>query len=59
MNLMEKIKTLYPDMTDKDFCYPVNKILLQNDLDGRGDYIKEWGHPIHPKPTDEQLAAIN
>ena len=53
MTLYEKIKTLYPELTNNDF---MTVIILQNDSDGRGDYIKEWNHPTLPKPTDEQLA---
>jgi len=32
-------------------------VLLQNDSDGKGDYIKEWNVSGLDKPTDEQLAA--
>jgi len=32
-------------------------VLLQNDSDGRGDYIKEWNLDI-AKPTDAQLDAL-
>jgi hypothetical protein len=53
MTLTEKIKTLYPELTVNDF---VTTIALQNDLDGRGDYIAKWEHPTLPRPTDEQLA---
>jgi hypothetical protein len=53
MTLFEKIKTLYPELADHDF---VRVIVLQNDLDGKGDYIKEWNHPTLPRPTEEQLA---
>ena len=31
-------------------------ITLQNDSNGKGDYIKEWNHPTLPRPTEEQLA---
>ena len=31
-------------------------VLLQNDSDGKGDYIKEWNLDI-AQPTDEQLAS--
>jgi len=31
-------------------------VLLQNDSDGKGDYIKEWNLDI-AQPTDEQLSA--
>ena len=53
MNLYEKIKAIYPDLTDMDF---VTVIRLQNDSDGRGDYIAKWEHPTLPRPTEEQLA---
>ena len=53
MTLYEKIKILYPELQDSDF---LTVIRLQNDSDGRGDYIKEWNHPTLPRPTEEQLA---
>lgn len=53
MTLYEKIITLYPDLTTENFVF--GTILLQNDSDGKGDYIKEWNHPTYPRPTDEQL----
>jgi hypothetical protein len=53
MTLPEKIKAIYPELQDSDF---LNTIRLQNDSDGKGDYIKEWNHPTLPKPTEEQLA---
>jgi hypothetical protein len=55
MNLYEKIKAIYPQLTDADFGFD-GTIHLQNDSDGKGDYIKEWNHPTLPKPTEEQLA---
>ena len=53
MTLFEKIITLYPELADFNFAKGV--ITLQNDSDGKGDYIAKWEHPL-PKPTDEQLA---
>jgi hypothetical protein len=53
MTLYEKIIALYPELTTQDF---LTVITLQNDSDGRGDYIKEWNHPTLAKPTEEQLA---
>ena len=53
MNLYDKIKALYPSLTDRDF---VTVIRLQNDSDGKGDYIKSWDHPTLARPTEEQLA---
>jgi hypothetical protein len=55
MTLYEKIKKLYPEIPDYEFSYG-GTIRLQNDSDGRGDYIAFWEHPTIPKPTDEQLA---
>ena len=52
MTLYDKIKAIYPSLEDKDF---VTVITLQNDSDGKGDYIKEWNHPTLPRPTDEEL----
>jgi hypothetical protein len=53
MTLYEKIKTLYPSLEEKDFR---DTICLQNDSDGKGDYIVKWDHPTLQRPTDEQLA---
>jgi len=55
MNLYEKIIALYPSLIDADFGFK-GTILLQNDSDGKGDYIAKWEHPTLPKPTEEQLA---
>ena len=57
MTLYEKITTLYTELTDADFA-PNGTIMLQNDSDGRGDYIKEWNHPTLAKPTQEQLDGV-
>ena len=54
MSLYEKIIALYPELADYDFAD--GDIILQNDSDGRGDYIKEWNHPTLAKPTDEELS---
>jgi len=53
MTLYEKIKTLYPELQNTDFVFTIT---LQNDSDGRGDYIAKWDHPTLPRPTEEQLA---
>jgi len=53
MTLYDKIKAIYPELNDEDF---MTVIRLQNDLDGKGDYIKEWNHPTLARPTEEQLA---
>ena len=56
MTLYEKILIIYPTLTAVDFLPPMGKILLQNDSDGKGDYIAKWEHPTLAKPTQEQLA---
>ncbi len=53
MTLVEKIKVIYPEVTDRDF---IRNIIVQNDSDGKGDYIVKWEHPTLPRPTEEQLA---
>jgi len=53
MTLFEKIMALYPSLTQQNF---LTVITLQNDSDGKGDYIAKWEHPTLAKPTDEELA---
>ena len=53
MTLYDKIMALYPALTQQDF---LTTIRLQNDSDGKGDYIAAWEHPTLAKPTAEQLA---
>ena len=54
MTLYEKINSIYPQLTDNDF---LTTIRLQNDSDGKGDYIKSWNHPTLTRPTEAQLEA--
>jgi hypothetical protein len=53
MTLYDKIKAIYPELQDADF---IDTIRLQNDSDGKGDYIAKWEHPTLARPTEEQLA---
>lgn len=55
MTLPEKIISIYPELTFEDFS-PRGTILLQNDSNGKGDYIAKWEHPTLARPTAEQLA---
>ena len=55
MTLYEKIKQLYSTLIDDDFIFT---IVLQNDSDGRGDYIALWNHPTLARPTQEQLDSV-
>ena len=56
MNLYEKIKSIYPQLTFNDFMTTIH---LQNDSDGKGDYIAKWEHPTLAQPTKEQLDGLN
>jgi hypothetical protein len=56
MTLVEKIKTIYPELANFDFASGV--ITLQNDSDGKGDYIARWSHPTLKEPTQAELDAI-
>ena len=55
MTLTEKIISIYPQLTEKDF---MTVIILQNDGDNRGDYIAKWNHPTLARPTQEQLDSV-
>lgn len=57
MTLYDKIIALYPELTFDDFGVR-GTIRLQNDSDGRGDYIAEWNHPDFSRPTDEELNNV-
>lgn len=54
MTLHEKILAIYPELLTYDFC--MGGIRLQNNSDGKGDYIAKWDHPTLARPTDEELA---
>ena len=56
MTLFEKIKTIYPNLDNRDLAL---YITLQNDSDGKGDYIAKWNHPTLAQPTKEQLDGIS
>jgi len=53
--LYDKIIAIYPELTIEDFHPDKGTITLQNDSDGRGDYIAKWEHPTLTKPTEDQL----
>jgi len=58
MTLYEKIKTLYPQLTNADFDDISGTITLQNDSDGKGDYIAKWEHQTLTRPTQTQLDEV-
>ena len=56
-NLYYKSK-LYLEANGKTVSEFDNNILLQNDSDGNGDYIKTWNVSGLAQPTDSQLNAL-
>jgi len=58
MELYRKIISVYPELTEQDFDFVFGTIHLQNDSDGRGDYIAKWNHPTLARPTQEQLDSV-
>jgi hypothetical protein len=54
MQLYEKIIFIYPILENVNFL--LNGIFLQNDSDGKGDYIAKWEHLTLARPTEAQLA---
>jgi len=55
--LTTKIKKVHPSLSDDDLLND-DYIVLQNDSNGRGDYIAKWKHPTLAKPTQSQLDAV-
>ena len=58
LSLSQKIRKLYPSLTSNDFDPETGTILLRNDSDGKGDYIKSWKHPTLSKPTKSELDSV-
>jgi len=56
MALYDQIIAIYPALTQIDFDPTHGTIHLQNDSDGKGDYIKSWTNS-NPQPTEAQLQA--
>ena len=54
-SLATKVK-LYCEANSKTVDF-TKDVLLQDDSDGKGPYIKEWNISGLDKPTDEQLAT--
>jgi hypothetical protein len=59
MSLYNKIISIYPELLQQDFMPRTGTIVLQNDSDGKGDYIAKWEHPTLARPTEEQLEGSN
>lgn len=57
MILYEKISQIYPELKGNAVAFST-VIVLQDDKNGRGEYIAKWEHPVLKKPTDKQLDDI-
>ena len=53
MILADKIVEIYPELSGTNFIKI--GIIVQNDSDGKGDYIAKWEHPTLSKPTEDEL----
>ena len=58
MDLWSKICTIYPELKDNPAAVLNGQIQLRNLNDGNGDFIAVWDWPGLPRPTQEQLDAI-
>ena len=56
--LYQKIITLYPELESLEFHPILGTIHLQNDSDGKGDYIAKWEHHTLTRPTQTQLDGV-
>jgi hypothetical protein len=56
MTLSEKIKQIYPELPNEPWIN--HGIVLQDDSDGKGPYIKEWNHSTLTRPTQAQLDSV-
>jgi hypothetical protein len=54
MNIIDKIKSIYPQLSDNDFS-TLGTIVVQDNCDGQGPFIAKWGHPNLLQPTIEQI----
>ena len=54
---MTKIKNVHASLSDDDLRND-DYIILQNNSDGRGDFIAKWKHPTLAKPTQSELDAV-
>ena len=52
--LTTKIKKVHASLSDDDLRND-DYIVLQNNSDGRGDFIAKWKHPTLAKPTQSEL----
>ena len=56
--LLARIMKIYSALTVEDFHPIYGTIELQNDDDGKGDYIKDWRHSSLTQPTEAQIKEV-
>lgn len=52
------LQKVYPEITVSDVMPFIGTILLQDDADGKGPYIKIWNYS-QPEPTQDQINALS
>ena len=57
ISLSEKIVAIYPDL--KGVRFNEGDIIVENNSDGKGDFIAKWDVKDKSKPTDKQLEAVD
>ena len=57
ISLSEKIVAIYPDL--KGVRFNEGDIIVENNSDGKGDFIAKWDAKGKSKPTDKQLEAVD
>lgn len=55
MSIYEKIIEIYPELKTTPWVFTSGIIVLQNDSNGKGDYIAKWNHESLAQPNDNQL----
>ena len=56
LSLAQKIGKIYSSLGAGATQADWEGIVLANDADGKGDYIKEWVHSSLSEPTEQQLS---
>ena len=57
ISLSEKIVAIYPDL--KGVRFNEGDIIVENNSDGKGDFIAKWDVKGKSKPTEKQLEAVD
>ena len=57
ISLSEKIVAIYPDL--KGVRFNEGDIIVQNNSDGKGDFIAKWDVKGKSKPTEKQLKGVD